>query len=379
MLSVQTSWNIDFLHDYIEGLKDRLPAITAAVLKFINKYHTEHYGFDLNRGGMKWKNTLSNAIELAHQDIAESLNVLQELVEQLGSQSISNFDSLLSTGVLVRNSISDKVQLFSKHGEQVIENTFNAISYHVLRNITLSLPGSDEKLTGLELAHKALDSISMGIDRAINRFSRLMIAIWNTVTRNIRGIEFTIPGTTTVVRGQEILEELMSAWKSLLEQKRQGVRIWKEMSWETLFQSFYDILQMWINKAKVLLDSLRAEHQELADQMYAIYTEGKNTLKSSKEHIEEAKKHLAQYKDLAKLNIQEVYNDMNMKRVNSDLEDIISIAQSHIEGRLGVFQEILKTVKDIVSYFRFSKNKLDMNIPLPFLWKSFTEWPMFIV
>lgn len=379
-LSVHTSWNIDFLHDFIEGLKDRLPAITEAVLKFINKYHTEHFSFDLNRGGMKLKNTLSNAIELAHQDLAESVNVLQELIEQLGSQTISKqvYDRLLSISVLVRNSISDKVRQFSNHGEQVVENTLNAIC-NVLRNIKLSLPGSDEKLTGLEIYHKACRSISMEIDRAIQTFSRLMIAIWNNVTSNIKGIEFAIPKTDIVVKGQEIVEELISAWKSLLEQKRQGVRIWKEISWERLFQSFSDVLQMCINKAKELIASLRAENQELADQINVIYAEGKNTLKSSKEHFEDTKKLLAQYKDLAKRNIQEVYNDMNMKRVNSDLEDIITIAQSHIEGGLGKFLDLLKNViKDTGSYFRFSKNKLDIDIPLPFLWKSFTEWPIIV-
>ena len=366
-LSMHTSWNIEFLHDFIEGLKDRLPAITEAVLKFINKYHTAHFGFDLNRGGMKLKNTLTNAIDQVHQDVAVSVNALQELIEWLGSQTKYKqaFDNIMTINVLVRNSVSDKVGQFSKHGEQVVEDTLDA-TFTFLRNIKLSLHGFDEKLTGLEMYQQAHHSISMGIDRAIQRFARLMNTIWNTVTSNIRGIEFTIPGTDIVVSGQQILEELMSAWKSLLDQKAQAVQIWSELSLEKLFQSISDVLQMCMNKVKELIASLRAEKPELASQIDGIYTGGENILKSSKQLIENAKKHLSQYKDLAKLNIQEVFNGMSMKRVNSDLEDLISIFQSHLYGGLGEFISLLEEViQDTESYVRFSRKKLDIYIPLP--------------
>ncbi|KAJ3613840.1 hypothetical protein NHX12_020085 [Muraenolepis orangiensis] len=364
-LSMQMSWNKEFLHDCIEGFKERLPAITEAVLKFINKYHTAHFGFDLNRGGMKLKNTLTNVIEQAHRNVAESVNELQKLIDKLSSHKYEQVvDNMTTINKLVRSSMSDG-QL-NKHGEQLVEDALEAF-FALLRNIKLSLPGSGE-MTALEIYQNARRSVSIGVDGAVQRVSRLMDAIWNTVTSNIRKVEFTLPGTDIVVKGQEMLEELMTAWKSLLEQKARAVEIWREMSLEKILHSMTDVLQMCINKAKELIASLRAEHPDLGSKLDDIYVEGKNTMKSSKQHIEAAKKHLAQYKDLAKLNIQEVYNGMSMKQVNRHLEELISIVQSHLFGGLEDFQDLITNViQDTGPYVRFSEKQLDIDIPFPFL------------
>ncbi|XP_056447304.1 apolipoprotein B-100 isoform X2 [Gadus chalcogrammus] len=361
-LSMITSWNIGVLGDFIEGLKGRLPAITEAVLKFINKYHTAHFGFDLNRGGIKFRNTLTNAMEQAHKDVAESVTALQELIDKLGSQSMA-FD--------LNVHISNSIRKLSKYAEQVVENTIEAI-LTFLRNVEIPMPGSDQKQTGLQVFQRACRYISDGFDRAMQRFSRIM----NTVTSNIRGIEFTIPATDVVVKGQEIREELTSAWKSLLERRVQALQIWREISLEKLFQSLSDFLQMFVQKADELIASLRAENPELASRMDGIYAEGENALISSKQHIEDAKKHLAQYKDHAKLNIQEVYNGMSMERINSDLEDLINIVQLHLYGGLEEFLVFLEDVIQDTGAFRFSHKSLNIDIPLPFLWTSFAEWPM---
>ena len=346
-----------------------MPAITEAVLKFINKYHTAHFGFDLNRGGMKLRNTLTNAMEQAHKDVAKSVNALQELIDQLGSQSIYQQASDLNVH------ISNSIRKLSKYAERVVENTVEAI-LTFLRNMEIPVPGSDQKQTGLQVFQRARLYTSDGFDRAMQRFSGLMDSIWNTVTRSIQGIEFTIPATAVVVKGQDIHEGLMQAWKSLLERREQAVQIWREMSLEKLFQSFSDFLQMIVHKADKLIASLRAEHPELASQMDGIYADGENTLISSKQHIEDAKKHLAQYKDLAKRNIQEVYNGMSMNRINSGLEDLINIVQLHLYGGLEKFLVFLEDVIQDTESFRFSHKSLNIDIPLPFLWKSFAEWPM---
>ncbi|KAA8582378.1 hypothetical protein FQN60_009118 [Etheostoma spectabile] len=91
---LQTSWNWDFLHDVIEGTKNRIPAMTNAVLKFINKYHTAHFGFDLKRGGMKLKNVASDAIESVYHEVLVSSTTLQNIINHLSDQGkdIRNYE-----------------------------------------------------------------------------------------------------------------------------------------------------------------------------------------------------------------------------------------------------------------------------------------------
>ena len=354
-LSIQTSWNMGVLADFIEGVKSRLPAITEAVLEFINKYHTAHFGFDLNRGGVKLRNTLTNAMELAHRDVVNSVNALQELIDQLQPTYEQAVDH-----------ISDSIRKVRKHAEQVGESTVEAI-LTVLRTTEIPVPGSDQKQTALQIFQRAYLYVSDGFDRAVQRFSRLMHSVWNAMTSSIQEIEFTIPATDVVVKGPEILEELSSAWRSLLELREQAAQVWREMSLEKLFQSFRDVLQMCVHKADELIASLRAQHPELSSQVDGIYADRENTWISSKEHIEDAKKHLAQYKDLAKLNIQEAFNGMSMQSINSGLEDLVNFVQLHLYGGLEKLLVFLEDVTQDTGSFRFSRTSLNVDIPLPFL------------
>uniref|UniRef100_A0A3Q2R232 Apolipoprotein B n=1 Tax=Fundulus heteroclitus TaxID=8078 RepID=A0A3Q2R232_FUNHE len=68
-LVLQTSWNWDSVNDFITGFRDRIPLMTSAVLKFINKHHTSAFGFDLSRGGVKLRNSLLNLIDRVYQEV----------------------------------------------------------------------------------------------------------------------------------------------------------------------------------------------------------------------------------------------------------------------------------------------------------------------
>ncbi|KAJ7991201.1 hypothetical protein DPEC_G00294790 [Dallia pectoralis] len=81
-LNFQVAWNIDAMHSSIEGLKGRIPAITDALLKFINKYHTSHFGFKLDRANTKLKNLVSKVNERAYNEVRMGLDTLQNTLQR---------------------------------------------------------------------------------------------------------------------------------------------------------------------------------------------------------------------------------------------------------------------------------------------------------
>lgn len=85
-LSIQISYHINGLSEMINGLKDKLPSIIAFLHKFINQYHVDHLGMDLNRAALKLKYALFNGIERAYQEIPRMTDALQTSVEQLKQQ-----------------------------------------------------------------------------------------------------------------------------------------------------------------------------------------------------------------------------------------------------------------------------------------------------
>ncbi|XP_029316837.1 apolipoprotein B-100 [Cottoperca gobio] len=365
-LILQTSWNLDFLHNVIEGTKDRIPDMTNAVLKFINKYHTSHFGFDLNRGGMKLKNTVSNFIERAYHEVPMSFNTLHNSIKHLNAQLKDMYrkasDSLNSIRVQdVIESLAHKARQVLKHSEDKSIVLLNQVA-QFLSDTKFTLPGSEEKLSSLELFQRVRQSVSRATDRAIQRLSSLV----EKISRYIRGIKFTIPGTDVVVNGNEIRDKLMS---SLYIQPKRSVH----RGFDLLHKTVYDLLQMIAEKAEIFINNLKDENEEIASQVDASFAE---VLQSSNRHTEEAKRYVAEYKDHAKLEIQMAYNALSMERVNNDTKEFISTLQSHLYRGLNESVDLMRrTTPSTARYIRVSNKKTDIEIPLPFLWKSFSDWP----
>ena len=355
-LILQMSWNLDFLHVAIEGTKDRIPAMNNAVLKFINKYHTYHFGFDLNRGSMKLKNTVSNAIERAYNEVPMSLNSLQSSVQHLGE----------SINVKV---VLEKLPQEAKQVLKRVDRHIMALLTEVkeLLNATkFTVPGSEEKLSTLDMLHHADRSVSKATNSAIQSFFRLM----EEVSRFIRGIEFTIPGTEVIVNGKEIIEKLEFTTRSAYDQLRESLR----RGYSLLHVTVTSLFQVIFEKSKNFITSLKEEKFEIASQVNAVHGE---VLRSSKHLIDKAKRQMGDYKDLTKQTIQEAYDALNMESANNNTKEFISIVQSHLYGGLNEGLDLMRRASQSTApYIRVTNKRTEIEIPLPFRWKSFSNWPM---
>ncbi|XP_071327155.1 apolipoprotein B-100 isoform X2 [Trachinotus anak] len=369
-LILQTSWNWDFLHDIIEGTKDRIPTMTNAVLKFLNKYHTTHFGFDLNRGSMKLKNTVSNIIERVHHGILMCFNTIQSSVKHLGDQGRNMYrkasDSLMSM------SVEDVIDRSAHEARQVLKRSEDKIYVFIdavtrfLSDMKFKVPGSEERLSSLEIFQQARLSVSRTIDRAIQRLTSLM----DNISRLIRSIEFTIPGTYVAVNGNEIMDKLKFSTRSIYDQLIQSLR----RGFGLLQKAVNNVFQVIAEKGENFIIYLKDENVEITSEVDVIYAE---FLQSTKEHIEEAKRHMVDYNNLTKLRLQEAYNALNMECINNNTKEFISILQSHLYGGLNEGVDLMRrTSQSTAPYITVSSKKTDIEIPLPFLWKSFNEWPV---
>ncbi|KAM6969587.1 apolipoprotein B-100 [Tautogolabrus adspersus] len=368
-LIFQSSWNWDFLHDLFQGTKERIPAMTDAVLKFINKYHITHFGFDLSRGGMKLKNTISNGIERAYHEVPLSFNTLQNSIENIFDQGKDMYRK--ASDSLMYFSMQDAMDMLARDARQALKRSEDKVYVFIdavaqfLSDLRFPVPGSEEKLSGLEMFQRARRSVSRATERAMKRFSSLMTKIYTY----IRDIEFTIPGTEVVVNGNEIMDKVESFGRYVYDQLRYSVR----RGFELLQKTFKDLLQVIAEKGENLINYLKNENVEIAPDVEAFHAK---VLQSSKQRIEKAKGFVADYKDLIKMKIQDAYNALNMELANNDIAEIINILQSHLYGGLNEGVDLMRSLSQSTApYIRVSNKKMDVEIPLPFLWKSFSEWP----
>ncbi|XP_070836043.1 apolipoprotein B-100 isoform X2 [Chaetodon trifascialis] len=368
-LILQMSWNWDFLHDVIEGTKDRIPAMTDAVLKFINKYHTIHFGFDLNRGGIKLKTTVSYIIDKAHHEIYLPSYTLQNSIKHISDQGKGMYmtvsDRLISMRMQnVIDSLAHEARQVLKCSVDKIYALLNAIT-QILSDTKFTVPGSEENLSSLEMFQRARRSVSRATDRAIQRFASIM----EEISRYIREIEFTMPGIDVVVNGNELMDKLKSSTGFVYDKLKHSVYGMLDL----LHKTANNLVEVIAEKGENFITYLQDENLKMASQVDAIHAD---VLQSSKQHIEKTKKFVSEYKDLAKLKIQEAYNAFNKEHLNNNTKNLISTLQSHLYGGLNESVDLMRrTSHSTAPYIRVSNKKMDIEIPLPFLWKSFSEWP----
>ncbi|XP_062864093.1 apolipoprotein B-100 [Trichomycterus rosablanca] len=382
-LNLQTSWHLNGFFEMVNGFKAKLPDITAAIRDFFNKYHKAHFGIDLNRAAVKFRNAISNSIDRAYSDFPKVLDSMQNSIEQLSQQSKDmlkqtmksmpeiNCQDLINK---VTNKIKDQLQTY----ESNVRVVFDAIM-KFLSETKFQLPGFEEKLTGQELYYRMRRSLSTAIKRAAGRFTSLMETIADAVASFIKEINFSIPGTNLIFNGREMMENLKSAVKSAQDDIIQAMKRWEGMKLESLLQNISDLIKRYIQSIRKFINSLKTEQfQDLSSCVRGIYSKISNTqaMQSITKRLQEAKTNAIEYKDKAQQKIQDFYNDLSLDSLNSAISDVFSFLEKHIRTITEDVIEFLKKVSQHTQpYVKVNSKKIDIDIPLPFYWNSFSDWP----
>lgn len=310
--------------------------MTNALHRFINKYHSSHFGFDLNRGFMKLRNALLTLIEKVYQVVDVSLSTVQDLVQTAVHQGKATYmeasDMLKSTDVV---KLSD-VLIEKVHGSLQHMRSITEVSHF----FNSSVPWSERKVSVTEM------------------FPSLM----EMVSREIRRTTFTIPGTEVVVDGNKIIENLMMEAAAV-----------RHHFMEFLRRTFRDVLELLAEKAEQLRLYVEDQNRKVSPLVHEAH---RNFRTFSREHSAQAKSLVSECKDQVRQKVHEAYNAFSMERVNSATKGFISQLQSNLSETLNESLDVTKKVSESAApYVRVGKEKLDVEVPLPFLWKSFSEWP----
>uniref|UniRef100_A0A3Q2QZW3 Apolipoprotein B n=1 Tax=Fundulus heteroclitus TaxID=8078 RepID=A0A3Q2QZW3_FUNHE len=351
-LVLQTSWNWDSVNDFITGFRDRIPLMTSAVLKFINKHHTSAFGFDLSRGGVKLRNSLLNLIDRVYQEVLLSLRRLQQAVQTLADRAKDSFtalsDSLLLTAPmtltdLLTQDVSGSLRHAWNHTEVLLEATTD-----FLRSRNFSIPGYARKPPIMETFQQSLSSLTLKISEDISRTA------------------FTLPGTNVVVNGSQ----LMGSLRREAAAARHHVTQRLQRTFKALQQLLAEEAQRLLlaEEAQRLRVRLRQQHRLLSSQVRAAHS---SIIKGSRQHADGATRLASEGKDLLQQKVHELHRASSVERLNSATKALLGVLQSNLSEALHGSADLLKEAP----YIRVGKDKLDVEVPLPFLWKSFSEWP----
>uniref|UniRef100_A0A672I0G0 Apolipoprotein Ba n=1 Tax=Salarias fasciatus TaxID=181472 RepID=A0A672I0G0_SALFA len=366
-LTFQTTWNWEFFHDVIEATKDKTPEMREAVLKFINKYHTYHFGFDLNRGSMKLKNTLSNVVERAYHEAPVSFDAVQDAVSNLGDQGKDLYrkasDSLMSMSAEdIQETVNSKVRQINRHIEMILMDLLDTVK-QFLQDTTI--PWREQRVSLYEIVGEARRSVSLATDRAMTNIRSVV----SDINQRIKHTEFTIPGTDIVFKGVDVVEELQSFRNSAMKLINRFLIAVIDFV-ESITAGAFQVIE---KHAGNVLAYLKDVNRKLSPQVDAVHDDVRQF---AKQHTEDAKNLAAEYKDFIKLQIQDTYSHFTMERVNNGIRDLITDLQLFVYNTLGELGDLIRRVSQSTApYVRVSNKKVDVEVPLPFFWKSFSDWP----
>lgn len=366
---VRTSWNWDALHDVIEGTKERIPAMSNAVLKFADKYHKDHFGFGLNRGSAMLKNTLSNSAEQLCNDASESLANLHISVADYIDKGQHFYRK--NSGHFMSVRAQDIVETLSLQSGKIVNYTQDQFNYllHVvqyfLRHVKFNVPGREQKLSVLQILQLAHQSVSRALEKVFQSFTSRMAEIFGF----IRKVRFSPLGTDVVIDGSDILDKTTSFVIFASHQ----LRLFAHKGLRFLHKIVGNFGRAVVEKGQDLLFYLQDENLVLVSKFNVIQ---KDIKKFSQECYKEVNMILTEYKELSNLKVQQVYEALNMERVNNDTRQVITTFQSHLHGGIHKLINLVEQSSQITApYVQVNNNNMDVEVPLPFQWRSFSEWP----
>merc|ERR1739838_124876 len=203
-MNLKIAYNMDAPTDLLQGLEERLPAITTTLTSFAEKYHL-----------LGQLSSLKDAI----------INLIEEAYINVNTQAAE----LSQLSILFRNTV---VQ-YQKTIQVLLEA---AVKF--LRETEFKLPGSEEMTTLPVVLKQLTTGIATMLDEAIQMFLINVENAFNAVMDMISNVQVTTP-IGTVMSGAQVIDELRANMKAIVDKAMEFV--------DTLKSDYLDAVAIYIN------------------------------------------------------------------------------------------------------------------------------------
>ncbi|XP_051951271.1 apolipoprotein B-100-like [Xyrauchen texanus] len=351
-LSFQTEWNKEVPTQIIMWLKEKVASLKD--LKDKITYYINAVYDDISKKYEKLESTIDDMKD-------QGKVIYRRAAEQIASADL--------TGICSK--ISENMVIFLRAYQNNIQTLLEAaISF--MRDTQFQLPGHSEKLSGLEVYNKISVFIADVIEKAITRIPEIVATYAETVTEYIREVEVTIPGSTYIISGREMLDDFHAAFQKIQSQMITIVNGLGDVSFETIVQKLSEILKFSVEKAEELLNTIKFQDlDKLSSWISNVYTDAVNSnfLSEITEHVEKSRRIIEDYYNTIKAKAQAIFAEMTIEQLIADIQAWIDSTVARLEVLKNQFIETLKdAIKDVQSYVRVSDTEMDIDIPLPLMW-----------
>ena len=348
-LSIQTTWNTEMPYEMMLRLKTAVPATFQ-----IQEIVSIQIGKTYNKMTMLASNLAGPIEEVKRQGTV----MVKRSYDNLKDMDISKMSSR----------VSDSTMLILREYQKSIRIILDA-AIKFLRETKFQMPGYAEKMSGLEIYSKMSTFVAEVAEDVIVKVPELVARKFTAVLENFRGLQFSFPGSSRIVKGNEILDDLVVAMKRIRSQVIAVIKKLGDIQLEDILKRVSVLINASVEKADQLFNSLNTQNLEKVSAWASnVYADAMNSnvLADFTKHIFEARRIVMDYFNIIKTRCQDVLADMSVEQLQADIQAWIDIMVKRLNAfHNNVIQYLKMNTKTVEQYVRVSDRQMDIDIPFP--------------
>uniref|UniRef100_A0A7N6AZ36 Vitellogenin domain-containing protein n=1 Tax=Anabas testudineus TaxID=64144 RepID=A0A7N6AZ36_ANATE len=350
-LNIQTTWNMEMPYEVMLGLKKQVPT----VMKMLSDPAFMAYNEICRQGRI-----LRDSTELAREKAKE---IFKRSVEHLTIVNPSN--AIIAA--------TDKTIVILKEYQKKLEIVLDAV-VKFLKETKFQIPGYEQKLSGLEVYQKFTGFVADVSEEAVQKIPEYFASMFRVVLDYLQAIEFTLPGSTYIVSGREILDDLFVALRKIQDQVIVTVRKLGEIRVEDVTKKLSAFMQFTIKQNEKFLQTLKSQNVE---KLFTFVSEMYNDFINSPilgdvtKQVAEVCRTIMEYLKVVKSKLHNILTDMTSEQLQADIQSwidqLVKRVNSFHNNVIRTFKEKSRNVKQFV---RVSDRQVEVDIPLCHLFQN---------
>ncbi|XP_063186625.1 apolipoprotein B-100 [Chroicocephalus ridibundus] len=323
LIQMKLNWKEDAAKDLLLGLKEKVPKMTNAAYRYVNRYHKEHMGLEISAAALKMKNIMQYNADKAYTLAVKQIDQIDAQLRTAANEASGKYQEMKVKAKQLYQEAADQAEQFDyqRIKAKLLDATIDIIEeYHkrikhlidsaieFLKTTKFQVPGLSEKYTGEEIYLKTTEKVAKYADLCLSKLQEYFDALIAAINE----LEVRVPASETILRGRNVLDQIREMLKHLQEKIRQTFATLQEADFAGRLKQLKQVVQQVFQKVEEMVRSLQSKNFEdikvQAQQLYkdAMASDYAQKLRSLAEDV---KKYVSHFKNLS----QKTFQDLSEK------------------------------------------------------------------
>ncbi|OXB84376.1 UNVERIFIED_CONTAM: hypothetical protein H355_010803, partial [Colinus virginianus] len=368
MIQIRFNWKEDAAKDLLLGLKEKVPKMTSAVYKCVNRYYKEHMGLDLSDATVIMKNIMQNNADKAYMFAVRQIDQMDGQLRTAVNEASDKYQELKVKARQLYRRAADQAEKidYQRIKARLLDATVDLIEeYHkkikhlidsvieFLKTTKFQVPGLSEKYTGEELYLMTTEKAAKTADICLSKLQEYFDALIAAINE----LEVRVPASETILRGRNVLDQIKEMLKHLQEKIRQTFVTLREADFAGKLNLLKQVVQKTFQKAGNMVRSLQSKNfEDVKVQMQQLYKDAmaSDYAQKLRSLAENVKKYISQVKIFSQKALQKLSENLHrlllyIKALREEYFDPTTLGQSvkyyEVEDKvLGLLKNLMDTV-----------------------------------